>query len=219
MTLQSLNFGLDETLIALRDSVAAFCAKEITPIAQQVDQNNEFPAQLWKKFGDMGLLGLTVSEEYGGTGLGYLAHIIAMQEISRASASIGLSYGAHSNLCVNQINRNGSEEQKQRYLPKLISGEYVGALAMSEPNAGSDVVSMKLKAEDCGDHFLLNGSKMWITNGGDADVLVVYAKTDLHAGAKGMTAFLIEKGMEGFSHGTHLDKLGMRGSNTYPTVL
>ena len=216
MTFQSLTFGLDETLIALRDSVAAFCAKEITPIAQQVDQNNKFPAQLWKKFGDMGLLGLTVSEEYGGTGLGYLAHIIAMQEISRASASIGLSYGAHSNLCVNQINRNGSEEQKQRYLPKLISGEYVGALAMSEPNAGSDVVSMKLKAEDCDDHFLLNGSKMWITNGGDADVLVVYAKTDLHAGAKGMTAFLVEKGMEGFSHGTHLDKLGMRGSNTYP---
>ena len=216
MILQSLDFGLDETLIALRDSIAAFCAKEIAPIAQQVDRDNEFPAQLWKKFGDMGLLGLTVSEEYGGTNLGYLAHIIAMQEISRASASIGLSYGAHSNLCVNQIKRNGTEEQKQRYLPKLISGDYVGALAMSEPNAGSDVVSMKLKAEDKGDHYLLNGSKMWITNGGDADVLVVYAKTDLQAGAKGMTAFLIEKTMSGFSHGSHLDKLGMRGSNTYP---
>ena len=216
MNLHSIDFGLDETLIALRDSVAAFCAKEIAPIAAQVDKDNLFPAHLWKKFGDMGLMGLTVSEEYGGLNLGYLAHIIVMQEISRASASIGLSYGAHSNLCINQINRNGSEEQKQKYLPKLISGEYVGALAMSEPNAGSDVVSMKLKAEDQGDHFVLNGSKMWITNGGDADVLVVYAKTDLNAGAKGMTAFLIEKNMEGFSHGSHLDKLGMRGSNTYP---
>ena len=216
LNLQTLNFGLDETLLALRDSVAAFCAKEIAPIAASVDRDNEFPAHLWKKMGDMGLHGLTVSEEYGGSDLGYLAHIIVMQEISRASASIGLSYGAHSNLCINQIKRNGSEEQKQKYLPKLISGDYVGALAMSEPNAGSDVVSMKLRADDHGDHYVLNGSKMWITNGGDADVLVVYAKTDTQAGAKGMTAFIIEKGMQGFSHGTHLDKLGMRGSNTYP---
>ena len=187
MNLHSIDFGLDETLIALRDSVAAFCAKEIAPIAQEVDQKNLFPAHLWKKMGDMGLMGMTVSEEYGGTNLGYLAHILVMQEISRASASIGLSYGAHSNLCINQINRNGNEEQKQRFLPKLISGDFVGALAMSEPNAGSDVVSMKLRAEDAGDHFVLNGSKMWITNGGDADVLVVYAKTDLNAGTKGMT--------------------------------
>lgn len=216
MNLTSIDFGLDETLIALRDSVAAFCAKEIAPIAQQVDQDNLFPATLWKKMGDMGLLGMTVSEEYGGVNLGYLAHIIVMQEISRASAAIGLSYGAHSNLCVNQINRNGTAEQKQRFLPKLISGDFVGALAMSEPNAGSDVVNMKLRAEEDGDHYILNGSKMWITNGGDADVLVVYAKTDLSAGAQGMTAFLIEKGMPGFSHGSHLDKLGMRGSNTYP---
>ncbi|WP_353173365.1 isovaleryl-CoA dehydrogenase [Acinetobacter rudis] len=216
MNLQSINFGLDETLLALRDSVAAFCAKEIAPIAQQVDQQNLFPAELWKKMGDMGFHGMTVSEEYGGVNLGYLAHIIVMQEISRASAAIGLSYGAHSNLCINQINRNGNEEQKQRFLPKLISGDFVGALAMSEPNAGSDVVSMKLHAQDAGDHYVLNGSKMWITNGGDADVLVVYAKTDLQAGPKGMTAFLVEKGMAGFSHGSHLDKLGMRGSNTYP---
>lgn len=216
MNIRSINFGLDETLIALRDSVAAFCAKEIAPIAQEVDKNNLFPAHLWKKMGDMGLHGLTVSEEYGGTDLGYLAHILVMQEISRASAAIGLSYGAHSNLCINQINRNGNPEQKQRFLPKLISGDFVGALAMSEPNAGSDVVSMKLRAEEKQDHFVLNGSKMWITNGGDADVLVVYGKTDLEAGAHGMTAFLIEKGMPGFSYGSHLDKLGMRGSNTYP---
>ena len=216
MNLQSIDFGLDDTLIALRNSVANFCSKEILPIARQVEQDNFFPKQLWQKFGDMGLLGMTVSEQYGGTNMGYLAHIIVMQEISRASAAIGLSYGAHSNLCVNQINRNGNEEQKQRFLPKLISGEFVGALAMSEPNAGSDVVSMKLRADDHGNHFILNGSKMWITNGGDADVLVVYAKTDLTAGAQGMTAFLIEKDMAGFSHGSHLDKLGMRGSNTYP---
>lgn len=216
MNLTSINFGLDQTLIALRDSVAAFCAKEIEPIAQQVDQDNCFPAPLWKKMGDMGLLGITVSEEYGGVNLGYLAHIIVMQEISRASAAIGLSYGAHSNLCVNQINRHGTLEQKQRFLPKLISGEFIGALAMSEANAGSDVVSMKLHAVEDGEHYVLNGSKMWITNGGDADVLVVYAKTDLNAGAHGMTAFLIEKEMAGFSHGLHLDKLGMRGSNTYP---
>ncbi len=216
MNLQSIDFGLDDTLIALRDSVGNFCSKEILPIARQVEQDNFFPKQLWQKFGDMGLLGMTVSEQYGGTNMGYLAHIIVMQEISRASAAIGLSYGAHSNLCVNQINRNGNEEQKKRFLPKLISGEFVGALAMSEPNAGSDVVSMKLRADDHGDHFVLNGSKMWITNGGDANVLVVYAKTDLAAGAQGMTAFLVEKDMAGFSHGSHLDKLGMRGSNTYP---
>ncbi|AOA59743.1 isovaleryl-CoA dehydrogenase [Acinetobacter larvae] len=216
MNLHSINFGLDETLLALRDSVAAFCAKEIAPIAQQVDQDNFFPAHLWKKMGDMGLHGMTISENYGGTNLGYLAHIIVMQEISRASAAIGLSYGAHSNLCINQINRNGSEQQKQKYLPKLVSGDAVGALAMSEPNAGSDVVSMTLRAEQKGDCFILNGSKMWITNGGDADVLVVYAKTNPQAGAKGITAFIIEKGMPGFSHGSHLDKLGMRGSNTYP---
>ena len=216
LSLQTLDFGLDETLLALRDSVAHFCAKEIAPLAAKVDQDNLFPAHLWKKMGDMGLHGLTVSEEYGGSNLGYLAHIVVMQEISRASAAIGLSYGAHSNLCINQIKRNGSEQQKQKYLPKLISGDYIGALAMSEPNAGSDVVSMKLRADDHGDHYVLNGSKMWITNGGDADVLVVYAKTDINAGAKGMTAFIIEKGMQGFSHGSHLDKLGMRGSNTYP---
>lgn len=216
MNLTSINFGLDQTLIALRESVAAFCAKEIAPIAQQVDRDNCFPESLWIKMGDMGLLGITVSEEYGGVNLGYLAHIIVMQEISRASAAIGLSYGAHSNLCVNQINRHGTLEQKQRFLPKLISGEFVGALAMSEANAGSDVVSMKLHAVEDGEHYVLNGSKMWITNGGDADVLVVYAKTDLNAGAHGMTAFLIEKEMAGFSHGLHLDKLGMRGSNTYP---
>ncbi|AKG19624.1 isovaleryl-CoA dehydrogenase [Moraxella bovoculi] len=215
-TLSNLTFGIDETLLAVQDEVRKFCQKEVAPLAETADKENHFPAQLWKKFGDMGLLGMTVSEEYGGANLGYLAHILVMQEISRASASIGLSYGAHSNLCVNQISLNGNEEQKARFLPKLISGDYVGALAMSEPNAGSDVVSMKLKAEQKGDRFILNGSKMWITNGGDADVMVVYAKTDPNAGAKGITAFLVEKGMKGFSHGTHLDKLGMRGSNTYP---
>ena len=214
MNLQSIDFGLDDTLIALRDSVGNFCSKEILPIARQVEQDNFFPKQLWQKFGDMGLLGMTVSEQYGGTNMGYLAHIIVMQEISRASAAIGLSYGAHSNLCVNQINRNGNEEQKQRFLPKLISGEFVGALAMSEPNAGSDVVSMKLRADDHGDHFVLNGSKMWITNGPDADVMVVYAKTNPELGAKGITAFLVEKGMKGFSVAQKLDKLGMRGSHT-----
>lgn len=215
-TLSNLTFGIDETLLAVQDEVRKFCQKEVAPLAETADKENHFPAQLWKKFGDMGLLGMTVSEEYGGANLGYLAHILVMQEISRASASIGLSYGAHSNLCVNQISLNGNEEQKARFLPKLISGDYVGALAMSEPNAGSDVVSMKLKAEQKGDRFILNGSKMWITNGGDADVMVVYAKTDPNAGAKGITAFLVEKGMKGLSHGTHLDKLGMRGSNTYP---
>lgn len=214
--LSNLTFGIDETLLAVQDEVRKFCQKEVAPLAEQADKDNHFPNHLWKKFGEMGLLGMTVSEDYGGANLGYLAHILVMQEISRASASIGLSYGAHSNLCVNQINLNGNAEQKERFLPKLISGDFIGALAMSEPNAGSDVVSMKLKAEQKGDRFILNGSKMWITNGGDADVMVVYAKTDPSAGAKGITAFLVEKGMKGFSHGTHLDKLGMRGSNTYP---
>ena len=211
-----LNFDLGETIDMLRDAVKDFADKEIAPRAAEIDRVNEFPADLWKKFGDMGLLGMTVGEEYGGTGMGYLAHIVAMEEISRASASVGLSYGAHSNLCVNQLRRNGTEAQRQKYLPKLISGEHVGALAMSEPNAGSDVVSMKLRADLKGDRYVLNGAKMWITNGGDADTLVVYAKTDTSAGARGMTAFIVEKGMKGFSKGTHLDKLGMRGSNTYP---
>ena len=213
-----LHFGLTEELEMLRDSVRDFSVREIEPRASDIDRSNEFPADLWKKFGDMGLLGITVEEEYGGTNLGYLAHIIAVEEISRCSASVGLSYGAHSNLCVNQIRRNGTEEQKQKYLPKLISGEYVGALAMSEPGSGSDVVSMTLRAEDRGDHFVLNGNKMWITNGPDANVLVVYAKTDVDAGSKGITAFLIEKSFEGFSVAQKLDKLGMRGSNTCELV-
>ncbi|MGE5490372.1 MAG: acyl-CoA dehydrogenase family protein, partial [Actinomycetota bacterium] len=216
MNIPSLDFALGETIDMLRDSVRAFADKEIAPRAAEIDRVNEFPADLWKKFGDMGLLGMTAGEEYGGTNMGYLAHMVAMEEISRASASVGLSYGAHSNLCVNQIRRNGTPAQKDKYLPKLISGQHVGALAMSEPNAGSDVVSMKLKAEKKGDRYVLNGSKMWITNGGDADTLVVYAKTDLAAGPKGMTAFIVEKGMKGFTYGTHLDKLGMRGSNTFP---
>ncbi|QDF98483.1 acyl-CoA dehydrogenase [Azoarcus sp. DD4] len=216
MNIPSLDFNLGETVEALRDTVKRFADEEIAPRAAAIDQNNEFPADLWKKLGDLGLHGMTVEEEYGGSAMGYLAHIIALEEVSRASASVGLSYGAHSNLCVNQIRRNGNAAQKQKYLPKLISGEHVGALAMSEPNAGSDVVSMKLRADRKGDRYVLNGSKMWITNGGDADTLVVYAKTDINAGPKGMTAFIIEKGMKGFSHGTHLDKLGMRGSNTFP---
>ncbi|UCV15216.1 isovaleryl-CoA dehydrogenase [Quatrionicoccus australiensis] len=216
MNIPSLDFALGEDINLLRDAVKAFADAEIAPRAAEIDRVNEFPADLWKKFGDMGLLGMTAGEEYGGTNMGYLAHIVALEEISRASASVGLSYGAHSNLCVNQIRRNGTEAQRQKYLPKLISGEHVGALAMSEPNAGSDVVSMKLKAEKKGDRYVLNGSKMWITNGGDADTLVVYAKTDPAAGAKGMTAFIVEKGFKGFTHGTHLDKLGMRGSNTFP---
>jgi isovaleryl-CoA dehydrogenase len=216
MHIPSLDFGHGEIIEMLRDTVRAFAEKEIAPRAAQIDRDNEFPADLWQKFGDLGLLGMTAEEEYGGTAMGYLAHIVAMEEISRASASVGLSYGAHSNLCVNQIRRNGTAAQKAKYLPGLISGTQVGALAMSEPNAGSDVVSMKLKAEKKGDRYVLNGSKMWITNGGDADTLVVYAKTDLNAGAKGMTAFIVEKGFKGFSHGTHLDKLGMRGSNTFP---
>lgn len=209
----TLNFDLGETVDMLQDVVQQFATTEVAPYAAEIDVSNEFPNQLWPVLGEMGLLGITVPEEYGGTNMGYLAHMIAMEEISRASASIGLSYGAHSNLCVNQINRNGTEEQKQRYLPKLISGEYIGALAMSEPNAGSDVVSMQLKAEKKGDRYVLNGTKMWITNGPDADVIVVYAKTDSKAGAKGITAFLVEKEF-GFTTAQKLDKLGMRGSNT-----
>jgi len=216
MTIPSLDFDCGDELTMLRDSVRSFAKAEIEPRAAQIDRDNEFPADLWKKFGDLGLLGMTVSEEDGGSAMGYLAHIIALEEISRASASVGLSYGAHSNLCVNQIRRNGNPAQKAKYLPKLLSGEHVGALAMSEPNAGSDVVSMKLRAEKKGDRYVLNGSKMWITNGGDADTLVVYAKTDLDAGPKGMTAFIVEKQFAGFSYGAHLDKLGMRGSNTFP---
>jgi isovaleryl-CoA dehydrogenase len=212
----TLDFGLDEDLAMLRQTVHAFAQAEIAPLAAQIDRDNLFPAQLWRRLGELGLLGITVGEEDGGTGMGYLAHIIAMEEISRASASVALSYGAHSNLCVNQIRRNGTPAQKARYLPKLISGAHVGALAMSEPNAGSDVVSMRLRAERKGDRYILNGSKMWITNGGDADVLVVYAKTDPEAGSKGITAFIVEKTFPGFSSGPHLDKLGMRGSNTYP---
>jgi isovaleryl-CoA dehydrogenase len=214
--LTGLTLDLGDTIEMLRDSVRAFAEKEIAPRAGQVDNDNLFPADLWKKFGNLGVHGMTVSEEYGGCNLGYLAHIIVMEEISRASAAVGLSYGAHSNLCINQLHRNGSGAQRQKYLPKLVAGEHVGALAMSEPNAGSDVVSMKLRADKRGDRYVLNGSKMWITNGGDADTLIVYAKTDVNAGPKGMTAFIIEKGFKGLSFGTKLDKLGMRGSNTYP---
>jgi isovaleryl-CoA dehydrogenase len=209
-----LNFDLGETADMLRESVAGFASAEIAPRAAEIDRSNAFPMELWRKLGDLGVLGITVEEEYGGAGMGYLEHIVAMEEISRASASVGLSYGAHSNLCVNQIRRNGSEAQKGKYLPKLISGEHVGALAMSESGSGSDVVSMRLKAERKGDRYVLNGTKMWITNGPDADVLVVYAKTDHDAGSRGITAFLIEKGMKGFTPAQKLDKLGMRGSNT-----
>jgi isovaleryl-CoA dehydrogenase len=210
----SLQHALGEDIDALRDTVRAFGEKHIGPIAAEIDRTNEFPRKLWPQLGQLGLLGITVSEEYGGAGLGYLAHCIVMEEISRFSASVGLSYGAHSNLCVNQIFRNGSPAQKKKYLPKLLSGEHVGALAMSEPGAGSDVVSMRTRAERRGDVFVLNGTKMWITNGPDAEVLVVYAKTDPSAGARGITAFLVEKGMHGFSTAQKLDKLGMRGSNT-----
>jgi isovaleryl-CoA dehydrogenase len=212
--LPGLDFDLGETADMLRDQVAAFSAAEIAPRAADIDKTNDFPADLWRKFGDLGVLGITVEEDYGGAGMGYLEHVVAMEEISRASASVGLSYGAHSNLCVNQIARNGNEDQKRRYLSKLISGEHVGALAMSEPGAGSDVVSMRLRAEKRGDRYVLNGTKMWITNGPDADVLVIYAKTDPSAGPKGITAFLVEKNFPGFSCAQKLDKLGMRGSNT-----
>ncbi|MBU6143541.1 MAG: isovaleryl-CoA dehydrogenase [Betaproteobacteria bacterium] len=212
--LQEFDFGLSEDLQALRSAVRDFASQEIAPLAAELDRTDQFPMHLWRKMGDMGLLGVTAAEQYGGADMGYLAHMVVMEEISRASASVGLSYGAHSNLCVNQIMRNGTDAQRGRYLPKLISGEFIGALAMSEPDAGSDVVSMKLRAVAKGDRYVLNGSKMWITNGPDADVLVVYAKTDPDAGPKGITAFIVEKGMAGFSVAQKLDKLGMRGSHT-----
>jgi len=218
INLPGLVFDLGEDIALLREAVQQFTAAEITPRAGEIDRSDQFPMDLWRKFGDMGLLGMTVPEELGGTNLGYLAHIVAMEEISRGSASVGLSYGAHSNLCVNQIYRNGSPEQHARYLPRLVSGEHVGALAMSEPNAGSDVLSMKLRAEFKGDRWILNGNKMWITNGPDADVLVVYAKNDIEAGARGVTAFLVEKGFKGFSTAQKLDKMGMRGSHTCELV-
>lgn len=214
----TLDFGHGENIDMLRDMVRSFAQNEIAPLAARIDEENEFPQEMWRKLGELGLLGITVSEEYGGVDMGYLAHVIVMEEISRASAAIGLSYGAHSNLCVNQIYRNGNEEQKKKYLPKLISGEHAGALAMSEPGAGSDVVSMKLRAEKKGDRYVLNGNKMWITNGPEASTLVVYAKTDPEAGPRGITAFIIEKGFKGFSTAQKLDKLGMRGSNTCELV-
>jgi isovaleryl-CoA dehydrogenase len=213
-----LDFDLGETMGLLRDSVRDFAANEIAPLAAEADRRGEFPSALWPKLGALGLLGMTVEEAYGGTNLGYLAHVIAMEEISRASASVGLSYGAHSNLCVNQLRRNGTEAQKRRYLPKLVSGEHVGALAMSEPGSGSDVVSMRTRADRKGDRYVLNGSKMWITNGPDADTLVVYAKTEPAAGSKGITAFIVEKGFKGFTTAQKLDKLGMRASNTCELV-
>ena len=214
----TLNFGLGEDINMLRDSVYQFAQGEIAPLAAQADADNQFPNHLWRKMGDLGLLGITVSEEFGGVDMGYLAHTVAMEEISRASGGIGLSYGAHSNLCVNQIFKNGTPAQRQAYLPKLVSGEHIGALAMSEPNAGSDVVSMKLRAEKKGDQYVLNGNKMWITNGPDAHVFVIYAKTDMTAGSKGITAFIVEKGSPGFSQAQKLDKLGMRRSNTCELV-
>ena len=218
MNTPSLDFGLGDTIAALRETVAQFAAREIAPRAAAIDRGNDFPADLWRSLGKLGVLGITVEEEHGGTGLGYLAHIVAMEELSRASAAVGLSYGAHSNLCVNQIRRHGSEPQKRRYLPRLIAGEHVGALAMTEPGAGSDVVSMKLRADRKGDRFVLNGTKMWITNGPDADTIVVYAKSDANAGARGITAFIVEKSFRGFSTAQKLDKLGMRGSNTCELV-
>ena len=210
----TMKFDLGEDVNALRDMVHRWAQERIRPMAGQIDTSNEFPAELWREMGELGLLGITVDEAYGGAGMGYLAHVIAVEEIARASASVSLSYGAHSNLCVNQIKLNGTEAQKQKYLPGLVSGAHVGALAMSEPGAGSDVVSMKLRAEKRNDHYRLSGNKYWITNGPDADTLVVYAKTDPDAGSKGITAFLIEKTMKGFSTSKHFDKLGMRGSNT-----
>ncbi|HEX9466717.1 MAG TPA: isovaleryl-CoA dehydrogenase [Alphaproteobacteria bacterium] len=216
--LPEFDFGLGGDADMLRESVRDFSAAEIAPRAAAIDRDNEFPADLWRKMGALGILGVTAEEEYGGAGMGYLEHCVAMEEVSRASASVGLSYGAHSNLCVNQIRRNGSEAQRRKYLPKLISGEHVGALAMSEPGAGSDVVGMRTRADKKGDRYVLNGSKMWITNGPDADTLVVYAKTDPNAGPRGITAFLIEKGFKGFSTAQKLDKLGMRGSNTCELV-
>ncbi len=218
MHVPTLSFDLGEEIDLLRESVAQFAAAQIAPLAEEADATNHFPNQLWRQLGEQGLLGMTVEAEYGGTGMGYLAHVVAMEEISRASGGIGLSYGAHSNLCLNQLRKNASEAQKRKYLPKLCSGEYIGALAMSEPGAGSDVVSMKLRADKRGDHYVLNGNKMWITNGPDADVLVVYAKTDPEAGSRGITAFIIEKGMKGFSTAQKLDKLGMRASNTCELV-
>ena len=217
-TYPSLNFQLGDTVDLIRDTVRDFALAEIAPRATEIDQNNAFPPDLWEKMGSLGLLGITVGEEYGGAEMGYLEHVVVMEEISRASASVALSYGAHSNLCVNQIHRNGNAEQKRRYLPKLVSGEHVGALAMSEVGSGSDVVSMKLRADKRGDRYLLNGHKMWITNGPDADTLVVYAKTDMDAGPHGITAFIIEKEFPGFSTSPKLDKLGMRGSNTCELV-
>jgi isovaleryl-CoA dehydrogenase len=215
---RNLDFGLGEDINMLRDTVHAFAQAEIAPRAASIDRDNQFPMDLWRRFGDLGLLGITVDEHYGGSAMGYLAHAVAMEEISRASASVGLSYGAHSNLCVNQIHRMGSAEQKARYLPKLLSGEHIGALAMSEPGAGSDVVSMRLRADRRGDRYVLNGNKMWITNGPDAHVYVIYAKTDMDAGSKGITAFIVERDSPGFSRAQKLDKLGMRGSNTCELV-
>ncbi|WKT60931.1 isovaleryl-CoA dehydrogenase [Microbulbifer thermotolerans] len=215
---RTLNFGLGEEIDMLRDMVYKFCQAELAPRAAQIDEENQFPADMWKKFGELGLLGMTVEEEYGGSNMGYLAHAVAMEEISRASASVGLSYGAHSNLCVNQIHKNGTPEQKAKYLPKLCSGEHVGALAMSEPNSGSDVVSLQLRAEKKGDRFILNGNKMWITNGPDANTYVIYARTEPGISSSGITAFIVERDFPGFSRAQKLDKLGMRGSNTCELV-